>query len=49
MSDIQADFTGMKNMTCSKLINSAILIYCYAEMGKCVDFFSGIIHNLFLQ
>ena len=49
MAAIQVDFTGMKNVTCRKLINYTIVICWYAELEECVNCRSGGIHNLFLQ
>ena len=49
MAASQVDFTGMKNVTWTKLINSYIVLYYYAELEKCVDCRSGSIHNFPLQ
>ena len=47
MADSQVDFTGMKNVTYRNWISSSIVLCWYAELEKCVDCFSGSIHNFF--
>ena len=49
MDATKVDFTGLKNVTCRKWVNSAIVLYWYNKLSKCVEYCSGIFHNLFLQ
>ena len=49
MDAIQVDFTGLKNVTFSKLINYAIVLCWYDELEKCVDCCSESLHNTPLQ